>query len=298
MSVTQTAGIDQMAAKTSFSNTMSCVDLGSLKPKLKGGYSPRLSESMLGSKRVIGYTHSEIFSSILKKKSFHVVGVPILQTTGHTDSRANFTGGSNHGFGLGQLACIEDANIKSVSFGGHTATQAVTTYGLDGTGVADIGSGSQRMVLTQQHIEFKIKNISSAGDLTTECPCYISCYWVELKEDVHMDITNIDTAGHISPLQHLLENGFMQEYDLLGTDSVPVDSADQNYYINWNDNTWLRRSVRVLDQKSFVLLMVKLVLLLLVRMLLRFMILLIEVVLDLLVLLLITLCTKLRVLNF
>lgn len=250
--VTATAGIDQMAANTAFSTTMCCVELGSLTPKANAG--SYVHKSLLGGKATYAEQRGEMVESALKSVHYQAIGQNTTQSSGHLQTTVNWADGIS--MGIGTVRQLTEAAGLIVDSQGVAAAPTHPTYGALAIGVTVPADMHQRLVIASQHMEYKFKNLSNAGTRTNETPVYCKAYWVELLDDVILDTTHTGTSElYRDPINHLIARGWVSRYNdgVVSTDGELIEGLNQPYYINWNDNDFLKKGIRVISSKSFVL---------------------------------------------
>ncbi len=257
--VTAAAGQNDMSIATSYSTTLCCVDLGTMRTD-PAPFRP-VPQSSLGNWITKGKSHSAVFGSSRHKTAFFCLGNPVLNTgaplstpqrlESDADTYAGFNGtmlwqdmfDQHRGIGLTKVAID---NLKA-------------QYAASGAGVADANQVTADFVCSSQQLEVKIKNVSSSGSSNAnETPVYITLYWVKMRRDLHMDKENIAAGNNDVPLQNALEAGFRAKYDTFMTSnqveaSGLADSAQQDYHINIGDNAFVDEFLQVIDTKHFVL---------------------------------------------
>lgn len=226
---------------TSHSSQHCCVDLGTLnvgRGMKKASHVP--AEACLGSKKV-SYTVSDIFSTSANNQIFTVM-FPAKNATNPPNTATRMVSAS----AAGMNSVYQMDYISSTSTFLEVA-YAPPTYTTGGAGVSDLNFGNRGVLLKNQYVEFKFKNVSS-----TDVPCYFTVYACRLKSDV-LQKWDQDTTHNDAPLLAEFIEGFTEKYDSAGPFVPPTRDTTQKYGVSIRDNAFVDKFVEVLDIKKHCL---------------------------------------------
>lgn len=258
---------NRMSKATAYSTTLCCVDLGSM--QTKPAPVSHVAQSRLGRPRTKAMNFGKVLTSNENQKSYHVAGEYLLNATGNLYNRLVPSSGNDNWGNFNSVAMYQDmfdqthtrkAGDAELTARTQTEIDALKpVYGGAGVGVTDANWAKAGYMVLSQHLELKIKNVTSAGDSAVETPAYISLYWCRLKKDILIDKATIATQSYLrEPLQHHVNMGWAQAYDtvaLVGNEEASglLRSTAQPYATNISDNEFIMSECEIVSSKKFVL---------------------------------------------
>lgn len=231
----------RMPGYTSHSSVHCCVDLGTLnvaRGMKKDSKIPR--EVQLGSKKM-SYTISDIFSTSTNNQIFTVL-FPASNSTNPPTTATRMTAGLAAG-----MNSVYQCDYASSTTNFLETTYNPPTYAGGGVGVSDLNNGNRGILLKDQYVELKFKNIS-----LTDVPCYFTVYACRLKDDV-LQKWDQDSTHNNKPLLAEFIEGFTEKYDSGTPFTAPTRDTTQKYGVSIRDNAFIDKHVDILDSKKHCL---------------------------------------------
>lgn len=248
----------KVSAFTTLASTHACVFLGGC--KLKGWKPCKVDKaSMMADKKLV-FTGTRVIESAINKKLFFPLFVGYQSayppTVGTVANTTYLTPGGTQETNIGFNDVFKMDYINRTS---SVMESAVTmpTYGAGGIGVTTPGAITRRVVLRNQWLELKLKNLTSpaAGvSNASDSPVYLTLYCVKLKKDIYAEFSNaaIPSGGNVDgPFQFQFLNGFERKYEDDGGGNAQTMDYQQYYPTFMNDNTFFKEYCEVAYKKEF-----------------------------------------------
>lgn len=129
---------------------------------------------------------------------------------------------------------------------------SLPTYQINANGVSDPNDMNSGVVVSNQLIEFKIKNITDTGQtgINSEGPAFVSIYAYQLKQDITASVGVAADSATQYPFMFEVQKGFEQQYDDVSGSMVNLPGTNQQQYgVGVMDNAFLKKQKFIGVQK-------------------------------------------------
>lgn len=225
-----------------------CVDLGTL-TAVKGAKAPsRIPRSATLPSRHYVSTRAQVFQTAVQSSYWDVL-FPAINLT-----NPPVVGSIPQPFGYQFNAAGVNELLRVTPLLDNVP--AIPTYLGTGQGVSDPNGAKGGLLLSDQFLELKIKNITSQDSvgMASDSPVYFSIYCLQLKEDIHFRWDQ-DTLYNDAPLRAEFLEGFAEKYDFEAAKFInqPTRSVSQRYGVNIMDNEFVLKKCNILDVQKHCL---------------------------------------------